>query len=228
MGIRTAAEIGMPDAVTRRAVATGGALLLAGAATSRLRAQTNARESAPEDAVTPQSIDERLEQRAADLEEIAPQGADRFVVFDLAYPRDPAEYRAVGKTALVLVVAISKRSDELPLRRVYTRIGAKDFDLPKLGGRRSETRAGSRAHTLFGSYREDAFYLAPIGALLRESLLLCDFARNRTGFFINRAPLTPPDFIRDDRERDKAGTARDAAVKALAEREFPGFGILER
>jgi hypothetical protein len=222
IGSRTATEIGMRNALTRRAAAAGGALLLAGVATSRLRAQT------PEDAVTPQSIDRRLERRAADLEKNAPQGADRYILFDLAYPQDPEEYRAVGKTALVLVVAISKRSDELPLRRVFTRIGAKDFDLPKLGGKRSETQAGSQARALFGPYREDAFYLAPIGALLRENLLICDFARNRTGFFINRAPLTPPDFIRDDRERDKAGTAQDAAVKAFAAREFPGFGVLQR
>jgi hypothetical protein len=204
------------------------AAALAAARPSALRAQTTAREPATTDAVTPQNIDQRLEKRAADVKKIAPQGADRYILFDLSYPHDHAEYVAVGKTALVLVVAISKRADELPLRRVYTRVGSRDVDLPKLGGKRLETRTGSLARALFGPYREDAFYLAPVGALLHESLLLADFARNRTGFFINRTPLDPPDFIRDDRERDVAGTAQDAAVRAFVAREYPGYGIVAK
>ena len=67
----------------------------------------------------------------------------------------------------------------------------------------------------------------PVGPLLRENALLCDFARNRTGFVINRAPFEPPDFIRADRARDKAERPQDAAVKAFAEREYAGFGLIE-
>jgi hypothetical protein len=58
-------------------------------------------------------------------------------------------------------------------------------------------------------------------------VLLCDFARNRTDFALNRAPFEPPDFIRADRARDKAEKPQDAAVKAFVEREYPGFGLVE-
>lgn len=203
-----------------------GALMLGAASGSRARAQLTTRQPATQDAVTPQSIDRRLDERAADLRRTAPQGADRYVLFDLAFPSGEPEYRAVGKTALILIVALSKRAEELPLRRVFLRIGDREFDLPSLGSRRSETGPGSLARAMFGANRWDAFYLAPVGALLRDSVVMCDFAKNRAGFTINRAPLPPPDYIVADRERDTADTAQDAAVKAFVTREYPGFGII--
>jgi hypothetical protein len=180
-----------------------------------------------QDSVTPEAIDRRLDERAAELRRVAPQGGDRYVLFDLAYPRDEAEYRAVGKTAVVFLAALSRSSDELPLRRVYTRVGKQEVELRKLGARRSELPQSSVAGQMVGRFREDALWLAPLGPLLRENALLCDFARNRTGFVLNRTPLEPPDFIRADRARDKAEKPQDAAVRAFAEREYSGFGLIE-
>lgn len=212
--------------MTRRGMVTGAvAVLCAGGAA---RAQVSSRGPATQDAVTPQDIDQRLEKRAAEIRQMAPQGADRYVLFDLAFPVDQAEYRAVGKQALILIAAVSKHTDELPLHRVYTRGGGRDVECRKLGSRRGELPAGSLARTVVGRYREDAFYLAPVAALLSENLLMCDFARNRNGFVVNRAALEPPDFIRADRQADAAAKPDDAAVRALVEREFPGFGILAR
>ena len=216
----------MSHHVTRRGMLTGAvtALCIGG----RARAQISARGPATQDAVTPQDIDQRLEKRAAEIREMAPQGADRYVLFDLAFPADQAEYRAVGKQALILIAAVSKQADELPLRRVYTLIGDNAFECRRLGSRRAELPSGSLARAVVGRYREDAFYLAPVGPLLSASVLMCDFARNRNGFVINRAALEPPDFIRADRQADAAAKPDDTAVRALVEREFPGFGILAR
>jgi hypothetical protein len=212
----------------RRILATGGlAAVLAAAHPARLAAQVNRREPDAQDAVTPAEIDRRLEARAAELRRVAPQGGDRYVLFDLAYPVDEAEYRAVGKSALVFLAALSRNSDELPLRRVFTRVGKQEVDLRKLGSRRSELPPSSAAREVIGRFREDAFWLAPVGPLLRENALLCDFAKNRTGFVINRAPIEPPDFIRADRARDTAERPQDAAVKTFAEREYAGFGLIE-
>jgi hypothetical protein len=218
----------MSSRLTRRTIVAGGLLVGIGCASRAARAQMTSHGPATQGAVSPQSIDQRLEKRAAELKQMAPQGADRYVLFDLAFPADPAEYRAVGGSALILITAVSKRADELPLRRVYTRAAGKDVDCRKLGSRRSELPAGSLARAVVGRYREDAFWFAPIGALLSESLLMCDFARNRTGFIVNRAALDPPDFIRVDRPADAAAKPEDAAVRAFVEREFPGFGILAR
>jgi hypothetical protein len=212
----------------RRIVATGGfAIVLAAARPVRLSAQANRREPDAQDAVTPAEIDRRLEQRTAEIRLVAPQGGDRYVLFDLAYPHDEAEYRAVGKSGLIFLAALSRESDELPLRRVYTRVGKQEIELRKLGSRRSELPPSSVARQVIGRFREDAFWLAPVGPLLRENALLCDFAKNRTGFVINRGPFEPPDFIRADRARDKAEKPQYAAVKAFAEREYAGFGLIE-
>jgi hypothetical protein len=221
---------GMPGGWTRRGLVAGGlfAALVGDGCRSRLRAQVTMRVPAGKGAVTPQDIDLLVERRAADVKRVAPKGADRYVLFDIAYPLDAAEYRAVGKTALLLTVAVSRDADELPLRRVFTRAGSQDIDLQKLGSRRSELPAASLARAVVGPYREDAFYLAPIGALLRQSLLMCDFAKNREGFVINRAPLDPPAFVRADRQRDAADKPAEAAIRTFVDREYPGFGILER
>lgn len=220
----------MSQRMTRRGMVAGGtALLCIG---SLARAQIGARGPATQNAVTLQDIDQRLEKRAAELRQMAPQGADRYVLFDLAFPADQAEYRAVGKHALILIAAVSRQADELPLRRVYIRAAGRDLDCRKLGSRRSELPSASVARAVVGRYREDAFYLAPVAALVSENLLICDFARNRNGFVINHGAFEPPEFIRADRQaeaaKSDAAKSDDAAVRALAEREFPGFGILSR
>ena len=216
----------MSHHVTRRLMLTGAVTVLCIGRTAR--AQISARGPATQDAVTPQDIDQRLEKRAVEIRQMAPQGADRYVLFDLAFPLDQAEYRAVAKQVLILITAVSRQANELPLRRVYTRAGGRDVECRKLGSRRGELPAGSLARTVVGRYREDAFHLAPIAALLSENLLMCDFAKNRSGFVVNHAAFEPPDFIRADRQADAAAKPDDAAVRALVEREFPGFGILAR
>jgi hypothetical protein len=215
----------MSPRMTRRGMLAGGAALLW---TGAARAQVSSRGPATQEAVTPQDIDQRLEKRVAEIRQMAPHGADRYVLFDLAFPATQAEYRAVGRQALILIVAVSKQADELPLRRVYVRAGGRDVECRKLGSRRTELPSGSLARAVVGRFREDAFYLAPVGALQSENLLMCDFAKNRTGFVINRAAFDPPDFVRAERQADAAAKPDDAAVRALVEREFPGFGILPR
>jgi hypothetical protein len=58
---------------------------------------------------------------------------------------------------------------------------------------------------------------------LSESLLLCDFAKNRTGFRINQVPLEPPGFIRSDRNRAAGAKPSEDWLKSFIKREFPGF-----
>jgi hypothetical protein len=217
-----------PHVSRRRMLATGGlGAVLAAASPASLAAQVVRREPDAQGAVTPAEIDRRLEARIAEIRRVAPQGGDRYVLFDLAYPQDEDEYRAVGKSALVFLAALSRNSGELPLRRVFTLVGRQEIALRKLGSRRSELPPSSVAGQVIGRFREDGFWLAPVGPLLRENALLCDFARNRTGFVINRAPFEPPDFIRADRARDKAERPQDPAVKAFVEREYAGFGLIE-
>jgi hypothetical protein len=215
--------------LSRRGVIVGAGGTLALAAMSRAGAQIVKINPVTPGAVTPEAIDQRVERDAVDFKQRVPEGSDRHITFDFVFPTDPDEYRRVGKRALLLVVAVARKVEELPLRRVYTRADGRDVEIPMLGTpRRSQTPAGSVARNVFGIYRSDAFYLAPIGALMSDNVVLCDFARNRTGFVIYRGQsFRVPDFIRDDSDRNSAAKLDSRAVKAFLDREYPGFGVLD-
>jgi hypothetical protein len=211
--------------LTRRSVIATAALALG--SMSRVCAQTIEVRPMAVGAVTPAATDARLEREAADHK--VPHGFERHISFDYVFPQDPDEYHKVGKSALFLFMAVSKSAEELPLRRVYARAGGRDVEIPLLGRpRRSQTPSGSIARSVFGPYRSDTFYLAPVGPLMLENVaVLCDFVRNAAGYAVWRnQPFTVPDFIRDDPHRESAEAPQASAVKSFLEREYPGFGVL--
>ena len=179
-------------------------------------------------AVTPAEMDKRLEQQAADTKRIAPKAA-RVALVDFAWPETAAEYRALGKFIIVLVVAASQQEDELPLKQLYVQAGRQTTALQKIASARRTNPEGSEVATVLGRFREDSFYLAPAGVMMRKGDLLIDFAINRSGFRVYELPGTPPDFVRADRNPNpaKGGKADPDAVRAMIEREYPGFKVPE-
>ena len=171
-----------------------------------------------------QDIDKRLEARAAEIQKMAPRGANRFVLFDVAWPENHDEYRALGRHAVVVIVAVSQQADRLPLRRVYTMVGDRRIELQKIWSKGRDVPEGSVTRTVFGPYREDAIYLVPSGPFLREYFLGCDFAKNRDNFLINQNELTPPKFVLEDRSRNTTSKPAPATLTNFIVREFPGFG----
>ena len=211
-------------------VAAGVAAALIFTSLACAAAQEAAPTPAPEAAehrVTPDDIDKRIETRAAEIQKMAPKGAARYVVYDIAWPATPEEYRALGRHAVLFLSAVSQISDELPLKQVYTRQGNKAVPLQQLSSKRRDVPPGSLTHTMFGPYREDSFYLLPAGALMQEWKLLADFAKNRNEFSISLSQLNPPRFIQADRNRN-AGKVDTAALKAMLAREFPGFEAMPK
>ena len=185
---------------------------------------SDAKEAPAEHRVTPDDIDKRIEERAAEIQKIAPKGAARYVVYDIAWPATAEEYRALGRHAILFLSAVSQNTDELPLKQVYTRQGGKSLPLKQLSSKRRDVPPGSLTHTMFGPYREDSFYLLSVGAVMQEWKLLADFAKNRNEFSISLSQLNPPRFIQTDRTRN-AGKLDPAALKTILEREFPGFEV---
>lgn len=211
----------------RKSLGVAAALFLA------MLAPVSAQEAAPGSApetkeapvehhVTPDDIDKRIEERAAEIQKLAPKGAARYVVYDIAWPATAEEYRALGRHAILFISAVSQKDEELPLKQVYTRQGGKSLPLKQLSSKRRDVLPGSLTHTMFGPYREDSFYLVPVGALMQEWKLLADFAKNRNEFSISLSQLNPPRFIQADRSRN-AGKVDPAALKTMLAREFPGF-----
>jgi hypothetical protein len=177
-------------------------------------------------AVTPADMDKRLEEQAAHTKTIAPQAA-RVALVDFAWPMSEAEYRATAKFVVVLVVAVSQQEQELPLKRLYVQAGRRTVPLQKIASERRALPEDSEVAKVLGRFREDSFYLAPAGVMMRKGDLLIDFAVNRSGFRVYELPGTPPDFVRADRNPNPARGAKPdpGALRDLIEREYSGFKL---
>jgi len=203
----------------RSRLALGLVALVAMAAAAS--AQTLTRGPTTHDPVTAEEIERRLETRATEIQKAAPQGAARYVLFDVAWPATADEARALGFSAVMFLSAFSQRSEELPLARVYAKTDRGPVELRRISGQRRNVVQDSVIAKMFGPYRDDAFYLLP-AASWREGMVAADFAKNRKDFSISKAPLDPPDFIR--KGRAGSGGASQEALDAFIHREFPGLG----
>ena len=85
---------------------------------------------------------------------------------------------------------------------------------------------GTAAAKFFGANRVDAFYIAPVAVLKQGATLNADFARNRSGFTAGKLNARDaPDFITSDQNDEPTHLPAADALKAMVEREYPGFGI---
>lgn len=207
--------------------------LLAAAATALLllaspvSAQVLGKGPVSQHAVTPETIDQRLQDSAESTRKMSASGAARTALIDFAWPQDNAEYLALGKYVVVLINAVSQEADELPLKRVYVESNGREITLEKIGSIRREVPKASPVYAMLGRYREDAFYLAPAGVMMRKGTVMVDFAVRRSGFRLYELPGTPPAFVKADRKPMPAAEAKPdaAALKAIIEREYTGFSL---
>jgi hypothetical protein len=174
--------------------------------------------------VTPAAFDRRIEEAAKAFLAQHPQGAVRIVQFDSAYPLDIAEYRAMHGYGVLLLTSISQDETELPLTRAYIDEGdGVIVALQQVSSERLETPEGSLTRQAYGPYREDAFFIVPLAVAEKHPRILCDFARNRSGFIVNDAPFVPDLLV-----GAKSGTKRPpdmALVYKFLAREYPGFPL---
>jgi len=127
----------------------------------------------------------------------------------------------------VLVSAVSQSADELPLKRVYIENASGTIALQKIASIRRDVPQKSQIFAMLGPYREDSFYLAPAGSMMRKGQVMVDFAVRRTGFRLYELPGTPPAFVKADRNPMPAFDAKPnpAALKTLLEREYTGYTL---
>jgi hypothetical protein len=212
-----------PFAVRLLAAAATALLLFASTAS----AQIVGKGPVSQYAVTPEKIDQRLEASAEDTRKISAKGAARTALIDFAWPQDREEYLALGKYVVVLINAVSQEADELPLKRVYIESNGREITLERIGSIRHDVPKTSPVYAMLGRYREDAFYLAPAGAMMRKGTVMVDFAVRRSGFRLYDLPGAPPAFVKADRKPMPAADAKPdpAALKAIIEREYTGFTL---
>ena len=190
-------------------------------------AQTLTRRPVSQGAVTPADMTERLEKAAMRTKEQAPKGAARGSSIDFCWPSSPEEYQAIGKYVLVLVSVVTQDAAELPLRRVYVTVNGEQTELARLSSQRRDVKKGSTTHPILGPFREDGFYVAPAGLMMRDGYLQADFAIRRNNFNLYKLPGTPPDFVKADNDPMPArdATPNMPTLKALLTREYQGFEL---
>jgi hypothetical protein len=174
-------------------------------------------------AVTSTDLDRALEQDGKQLQSIAAQNVDRLVKFDAAFPIDHGEYETFRGYMIVLFMAVTHDKQELPLRAAYLRVNGTDTKLKKVLSVFHETPRHSVAREVFGPYREFAFYLVPIEAVVGVHELLCDFAKNRTEFVVEDTPFSPPDYLSPETAIPAATLPSSGTIRTFLEREYPGF-----
>jgi hypothetical protein len=175
-------------------------------------------------AVTRRAFEGRIDAAAIKLLASQPDiEADRIALFDIAWPSDESEARALHDHALLLIGAVSHDPSELPLAKVYLEdANGRRTMLRRLGMMQRQRPVASPGTKVFGQNLVEEFYIVPMAALGSDVDLHCDFAKNRLGFTLGRslsapddfavgaAPVTPPPF---------------AAIQNIAKREYPDFGI---
>jgi hypothetical protein len=198
-------------------------LLLASPAT----AQITRKGPVGQASVTPDVITKRLAETARDTQNISAKGAARTAIIDFAWPSNESEYKALGKYVVVLVSAVSQSADELPLKRVYVENASGVITLQKIASIRRDVPQNSQIFAMLGPYREDSFYLAPAGAMMRKGSVMVDFTVRRSGFRLYELPGTPPAFVKADRNPMPAfdGKPDPKALKTLLEREYTGYTL---
>jgi hypothetical protein len=174
-------------------------------------------------AATPELIRRRIEATAVKYQAYAP--VPRVVFYDIAYPRDAAEYAGLDGYAVALVTALAQERGELPLRRVYVSAEGQEVELKLLKLVLSEQPAAADVTSkTFGQFRADALYLLPLHLRARPGYLVADFAGHRTGMKVADFATPLPDDVRGFGIKPPAGAAPPAAaLEQFVRREYPSF-----
>src|SRR5437870_1811762 len=86
----------------------------------------------------------------------------------------PAEFEALGIHTVFLIATWAQKSEELPVKRVYLRVDGHELPIYKVSSWKTPVDSGSLTAKMYGTNREDGFYLMPGGALLRKGEIVMD------------------------------------------------------
>lgn len=173
---------------------------------------------------TPEDIIAYFETGAKRLQDRGGSPALRLWDYVFKLPDSATEFAATGRYGLLLVSVLTQKPEELPLRRVYIRSNGPDLPLQNLLSWRSEYDSKLLAYTVYGRYREDGFYLLPMGPMTRDGMLVVEYGTS--GVYDNLLKLPEPivvqrGFATSDPSSDVKPDPK--ALRALMERKFRGF-----
>ena len=172
----------------------------------------------------PDSMNERIEQAADDYRQYAP--VPRIALYDIAAPKDAEEYAAVDGYGVLLVSVVTQEKDEVPLKRVYVQIGGSTVDLQLYKAGFEKQSGSEKVQQVLGKYRWDGLYYYPIYFSVQAQAIVIDYAKNRSGFVIQRfdsGDQSLPDWLYPIAKAPSSPKPPAAAFTTLVAREYPGF-----
>jgi hypothetical protein len=181
-------------------------------------------------AVTPERVDADFQKDAEKRQASGKPAAfgRRYYFF---FNMTAAEYAALAKQTVFLIVMLTHKSEELPLKRVYVRVDGRDTPVPRIAGSRGEIEDNSLATQVYGRYREDGIYLVPSATMLRDGQILMDFANGRTASLMMQLPSN---VATEDAKKNPIYASPDAPagakpdlkeLQAFIRRKLPGFPV---
>src|SRR5204863_3890962 len=129
-------------------------------------------------AVTNTALDGRLSQAAIQYRSYAP--VPRIAFYDIAFPKDCAEFTSMSGHAVLVVTAVVQDSTELPPARIYFGSGSGGTDLLRIGGVQSHV-ASADVRATFGPFRVDALIASRPGPIAGRVAFLWTLALIRQG-----------------------------------------------
>ena len=147
------------------------------------------------------------------------------------FAANAGEFSALAKNTVFLISVWTHKPEELPIQRAYVRANGQDIPVMRVAAVQSEQDANSIAAQVCGPHRDDGIYLVPTGAMLRDGVLMLDFAANRPAYNLLKLPSR---VALDHAEKNAMFKSPDPppnarpdlkAVQAFVGRKFPGYPV---
>jgi hypothetical protein len=178
--------------------------------------------------LTPQTQTDELEAWAKDREAKQWPTLERERYYRILTPHDRAEFDALGRYGILLLTIVTRSAQELPLKRIYLRMPDREIPILKVASWRRDVLPTLVTYKMYGPYREDAFYLFPLGAYFRVAQVQVDFAINRLGWPVMELPYQHgPDWLKTMQNPDPLPGAlpKLRALQAFIKSQTSGFPI---
>jgi len=127
----------------------------------------------------------------------------------------------LNKNAILMITALTRNKNELPLKNVYIHHSEGKTDLQKITFKISEVE-DILVGTVFGNYREDSFYLLPMHFLSKECEVHIDWNENRTSFVLATYPTEVNiEYFNEDKDQESQELQLDSeALTEFLRREY--------
>ena len=140
----------------------------------------------------------------------------------------PAEFEALGRHTVFLIAVWTRKPEELPVKLVHIRTDTQDVPLKKVSSWKTPVDGGSITAKIYGSNREDGFYLMPGGAMLRKGQLRVELSADNAGWTLLELPsrvasAAPNRFPNPDPAPNAKPDLK--GLQDFIRRKFPGFPV---